>query len=218
MKKTLSLRASVGALLLLCASTLLYSAFAPLSEGYVTRQLQQGALQLQVEPLQQKKTTSCGEAVITMVYNYLYPETPLDELDVIQYAAENGYYTPGKVPFTSPANMIHIARHYTADVDSGNITIQEQGLVHLLRKLQANEPIIIDVFTRLNDPDSGAHFIVVTGISADPTKKDGFIIHYNNPQTGRAESAEWDLLWYAWQNNPDPGGAGWWMTFPSLER
>jgi len=211
------LRASVGLLLLFCMSTLLYSGFAPLYEGYAINQLQQGALQLQVEPLQQKQTTSCGEAAITMTYNYIYPDAPIDELNVIRYATDNGYYTAHQPPFTSPANMLKIAEHYSEGVGSGNVTIPQQGLNLLIQKLQANEPVIIDVLTRLNDPESGAHFIVVTGISLDATNGNVVMIHYNNPLTGRSESARWDGedgLWNAWQRNGDPGGAGWWMTIP----
>lgn len=209
------LRASVGLLLLFGISTLLYSGFAPLYQSYVTSQLQQGAVQLQVDPLRQQETTSCGEAAIAMTYNYMYPDAPMDERSVIQYATENGYYTAHKPPFTSPADMLKIAKHYSKDVGSGNVTIQQQGLNLLMQKLQANEPVIIDVLTRLNDPDSGAHFVVVTGISLDAGNANVVLIHYNNPLTGRSESARWDGtdgLWNAWQNNPDPGGSGWWMT------
>jgi hypothetical protein len=215
MKMNKPLRTSVGLLLLFCISTFLYSGFAPLYEQYVTTQLQRGALQLQVEPLGQQATTSCGESAITTTYNYVYPDAPINELDVIQYAAENGYYTAHQPPFTSPANMRKIAKHYSGDVSTGNVFIQQQGLNLLMQKLQANEPVIIDVLTRLNDPDSGAHFVVVTGISLDANNENVIFIHYNNPLTGRSESTRWDGedgLWNAWQHNPDPGGAGWWMT------
>ena len=109
MKKPL--RASVRLLLLICIGTLLYSGFAPLSEGFLTRPLQQGPLQLQVEALQQQETTSCGEAAITMIYNYLHPDAIIHEADVIQYALENEYYFPHKPPFTSPANMVKVTRY-----------------------------------------------------------------------------------------------------------
>lgn len=101
MKK--SIRASVMALTFVCVATLLYSAFAPLSEQYLIRQLQQRSLILPVEPVQQKQVTSCGEAAITMAYNYKYSENPIQELDVIAYAAQMGYFTADRPPFTSPA-------------------------------------------------------------------------------------------------------------------
>ncbi|MFT3895335.1 MAG: papain-like cysteine protease family protein [Anaerolineales bacterium] len=215
MNKPISLRASIGLLLLICLSTLLYSAFSPLSAGALTRPLQQGPLQLQVEPLKQQETTSCGEAAITMVYNYLYPDAAIKESDVIRYAIDNEYYLPHKAPFTSPANMVKVAKHYAEDIGSGNIFAQQQGLNLLLQKLQANEPVIVDVTTRLYDPDAGAHFVVVTGVSLDPSNKEIVLIHYNDPLTGQSKSARWDGedgFWNAWQNNPDPGGSGWWMT------
>jgi hypothetical protein len=101
MKK--SIRASVMALTFVCVATLLYSAFAPLSEQYLIRQLQQRSLILPVEPVQQKQVTSCSEAAITMAYNYKYSENPIQELDVIAYAAQMGYFTADRPPFTSPA-------------------------------------------------------------------------------------------------------------------
>jgi hypothetical protein len=210
-----SIRASVTILALVCIGTLLYSAFAPLSEKYLIRQIKQDSLILPVEPIQQRKITSCGEAAIVMTYNQAYPKNPLKEMNVIAYATEMGYYLDDRPPFTSPTDMVKIAKYYTDEVSSGRVITQAQGLALLVQKLHKNEPIIIDVLTRLDDPQSGAHFVVVTGISIDKDNGNTIIIHYNNPLTARNESASWagtGGIWNAWQNNGDPGGSGWWMT------
>jgi hypothetical protein len=217
MKK--SVRTSIVILALAMVGVLLYSGFVPLSEAYVIRQLQQGSLILPLEPIQQSQVTSCGEAAITMAYNHAYPEKPIREQDVIAYATEMGYFTADRPPFTSPANMVKIAEKFTDQVSSGRVITQEQGLLLLFQKLQKDEPVIIDVLTRLNDPTSSAHFVVVTGISTDENQEDAILIHYNNPLTGQKESAAWagaDGVWNAWQKNGDPGGAGWWMTIGAL--
>jgi len=179
--------------------------------------LQQDPLNLQVDVLRQSMGTSCGEAVIAMVYNYAYPQTPINEQSVIEYAAGHGYYTEDFPPFTSPANMVKIAQHYAEDISTGRVSNSGQGLALLMRKLRGGEPVIIDVFSNLNDPESEAHFVVVTGISVDPNKGNAIIIHYNDPLTGTKESADWDGdqgVWNAWQNNMDPGGSGWWLVVP----
>ena len=181
---------------------------------------QPGPIQLQVEPLQQKKITSCGEAAVTMAYNHAHPDDPLKELDVIAFAMEKGYYVDNRRPYTSPENMVKIARHYTDRVSMGRVTTQEEGLALLFEKLHDNQPVIIDIWTYLNIPYSDAHFVVVTGISMHPKKEGVYIIHYNNPLTARSESARWDGrggIWEAWQNNGDPGGSGWWMTVHAME-
>jgi len=170
-----------------------------------------GPVQLQVKPLQQKKITSCGEAAITMAYNYAFPKSPLKELDIVAFAMENDYYTDDRRPYTSPSNMILIAQHYADHVNVGMVTTPEEGLQLLFHRLSRNEPVIIDIWTYLDIPYSDAHFVVVTGLSIHPTKG-SYIVHYNNPLTARAESARWDVIWKAWQNNGDPGGSGWWMT------
>ena len=211
-----SVRASAIFLVLVSISALLYSAFRPLSEKDLMRQLQQEALILPVQPLTQTKMTSCGEAAIIMAYNYVSPQSPIREADVIEYATGMGYYTEERVPFTSPENMVNIAGHYADEVSNGRVITQGQALALLVQKLQRNEPVIIDVLTRLNDPQSGAHFVVVTGVAIDSETK--IIIYYNNPLTGRTESAAWagsEGVWNAWQKNDDPGGQGWWMTIPA---
>lgn len=113
------------------------------------------------------------------------------------------------------ACVVKIARYYADDVSSGRVHTIEKGLALLVTKLQNDEPVIIDVLTYLDDPSSSAHFIVVTGVSMDPNRAGAIIIHYNNPLTGRSESAYWEGdggIWNAWQNNPDLGGPGWWMV------
>jgi hypothetical protein len=218
MKK--STRTSVVILALVCIGAVLYSGFIPLSEKFLSRPLQQGPLILSVQPIQQSQVTSCGEAAITMAYNHAYPQTPVQESNVIAYATEMGYFTADRPPFTSPASMLKIAKHYTDEVSSGRALTQSQGVALLFQKIQNNEPVIIDVLNRLNDPDSGAHFVVATGVSLDETHKGMILIHYNNPLTGLGEIAPWsgtDGLWNAWQKNGDPGGAGWWMAIDVSE-
>lgn len=185
------------------------------SERNLIESIQGEAVQLQIPPLAQSKVTSCGEAVIVMTYNYAHPETPLTEADVIAYAAENGYFTELAEPFTSPANMLMITRNYTKNYSSGRVLTPDQGLALLISRLQNGEPVIIDVQTDLNDPTSGAHFVVVTGVAMDANDASMVTIYYNNPQTGMNESAPWNGktgIWRAWQNNPDPGGSGWWLV------
>jgi hypothetical protein len=177
--------------------------------------MQDEPVMLQVSPLAQLRATSCGEAVIVMTYNFAHPESPLNEADVIAYAAEKGYFTEQAEPFTSPANMVKIMRNYTNDYLSGTVSNSDHGLSLLIRKLKNNEPVIIDVQTDLTDPTSGAHFVVVTGVAVDPNDSSVITIYYNNPQTGVSESAMWGGdagIWHAWENNPDPGGSGWWLV------
>jgi hypothetical protein len=183
--------------------------------AYSSTRLQQEPILLDVPALAQSQGTSCGEAVIAMAYNYAYPETPISEAEVIAYASENGYFTEDTEPFTSPANMVKITRHYAGQYDSGRVISSYDGLALLVRHLRAGQPVIIDVITYLDDPQSDAHFVLVTGISVDPADANAITIHYNNPLTGQKESAPWNGdagIWHAWQNNPDPGGPGWWLV------
>lgn len=178
-------------------------------------QLQYDPLNLQVGVIRQSISTSCGEAVIAMVYNYAYPQTPLTEQEVIDYAAAQGYFTEGVPPFTSPANMLKIAQYYADDISTGTVTDSRQGLTLLIQKLRSGEPVIIDVLSNFNDPESEAHFVVVTGISVDRNRGNAIVIHYNDPLTGTEESADWagsEGVWNAWQHNGDPGGSGWWLV------
>lgn len=196
------------------------AAFAPAAgESYWARQLRlHGKMNLPVDALRQSKATSCGEAVITMAYNYAYPETPLSEKEVIEYAAGEGYYTERKFPYTSPENMVHIAGHYAETVRASTLDDQDEALQFLVDTLTGGDPVIIDIFTLLYDPDSGAHFVVVTGIAIDPGNPDDVRIYYNDPLTGSNRASDWggnEGIWNAWQNNGDPGGQGWWMVIPS---
>ena len=177
--------------------------------------LKQDPLNLQVDSIQQSRGTSCGEAVLAMVYNYAYPQTSISEQEVIEYAAAHGYYTEDFPPFTSPANMVKIADYYADDISTGRVSSSGSGLALLIRKLRNGEPIIIDVFSNLKDSQSEAHFVIVTGISVDPNRENAIIIHYNDPLTGTKESADWagnEGVWNGWQNNRDPGGSGWWLV------
>src|SRR5689334_10812892 len=159
-------------------------AFAPLhDEGYWARQLRlHGKMNLPVEVILQSKFTSCGPAVIAMAYKYAYPETRVNETRIIGYALKEGYYIENKPPFTSPENMVRIADHYAAEnsVSTGTIKTAEEGLALLMDKLTDGEPVMIDVLSRLYDLDSGAHFVLVTGIALDenPNKVK---LYFNDP-------------------------------------
>jgi hypothetical protein len=199
----------------LCIGGLLVIGFSEAFGQYSTSQLQNEPIHLPVHVLQQSRGTSCGEAVITMTYNYAYPGTPVTEQEVIEFAAANGYFTEGIPPFTSPANMVKIAEYYADEISTGNVISSGQGLSLLRQKLRNGEPVIIDVLSDFSDPESEAHFVVVTGISVDPARNNAVIIHYNDPLTGTQEADEWDGpqgVWNAWQTNGDPGGSGWWLA------
>lgn len=199
----------------LCIGGLVVIGFTEAFGQYSLSRLQNTPVNLPVPVLQQSRGTSCGEAVIVMTYNYAYPNTPVTEQQVIEYAAANGYFTEDLPPFTSPANMVKIAEYYADNVSSGTVLSARQGLSLLQQKLHNGEPVIIDVLSNFSDPESEAHFVVVTGISFDTARNNAVIIHYNDPLTGTAESADWNGsqgVWNAWQTNGDPGGAGWWMV------
>lgn len=174
-------------------------------------------LMLKVDPLQQMLYTSCGEAAITMTYNYANLDAPITERAVIEFARRHGYFTADRPPYTTPADMVRIARNYADGVRSGTVLQEEQGLAVLAGNIREGEPVIIDVRARLYDMDSPAHFIVVTGLAVDPDHKNDLMIYYNDPLTGSKESARWagnEGIWNAWKNNGDPGGSGWWMIIP----
>ena len=204
---------------LLCIGMLLASAFAPLDETLWEKQLREkGRMNLPVTPILQAKVTSCGEAAITMAYNYVYPESGVTEQEVIEYAIKEGYYTERKFPYTSPENMVKSAEHYADAVTAGAVQTADEGLALLIDKLTGGDPVIIDILSRLDDPKSGAHFVVVTGIEIDPKNPNGTKIIYNDSQLGRSRSSPWlgsEGIWNAWQNNGDPGGPGWWMVITS---
>ena len=189
--------------------------FTQMIGKYSISRLQNDPLNLEVPVVKQSIGTSCGEAVIAMAYNYAYPETAISEQEVIEYANAHGYFTPGVPPFTSPSNMVKIARNYTEHISSGTVMNSSQGLSLLIQRLRRGEPVTIDVLSNFSDLESEAHFVVVTGISVDPQRGNAIIIHYNDPLTGTKESGDWSGsagVWNAWQNNADPGGPGWWLV------
>jgi hypothetical protein len=207
---------------LLCFTGLLAAGSAPLTGGgetYWERQLRlQGRMNLPVEAILQSRYTSCGEAAIVMAFNYAYPEEKAGEQEVIDFAASAGYFSENKFPFTSPADMVKIARHYADTVSSGRIKTEGEGLAFLTETLTGGDPVIIDIRTRLYDPASGAHFVVVTGLELDEKNPNKTKIRFNDPLTGTNRWGYWlgtEGVWDAWQNNGDPGGAGWWMVIPS---
>lgn len=123
-------------------------------------QLKTVPLVLDVRVARQSFGTSCGEAVIAMVLNYAFPESPISEAQIIEYASANGYFTEGVPPYTSPANMVTIARYYARHVDSGTVINAGQGLSLVMQRLGRGEPVIIDVLSNFSNPESEAHFIV----------------------------------------------------------
>jgi len=177
-----------------------------------------GRMNLPVDPILQGKVTSCGEAAIVMAYNYAFPEAPVSEAEVIKYATKAGWYTKHEFPFTSPQGMVNIARHYADTVTTGNVGDAEEALALLIENLKIGDPVVIDVLPRFDDPNSGGHFVVVTGMEITPGNPDATRISYNNPEFGVNISTEWsgpEGVWNAWQNNGDPGGSGWWMVIAS---
>ncbi|HSK66857.1 MAG TPA: hypothetical protein VK888_08005, partial [Anaerolineales bacterium] len=123
-------------LALVCIAGLVLAGFTQVFGGTSIDQLRSQPLGLDVPVLKQAWSTSCGEAVIAMAYNYAYPQTPLSEEEVIEFAAARGYYTAWKAPFTSPASMVKIAEHYAKDVSSGTVATSQQGLALLIYKLK----------------------------------------------------------------------------------
>jgi len=204
---------------LLWSGALLSFGFTPMMESYWARQLRlYGRMNLPVDAVVQAKVTSCGPAAIVMVYNYAYPETQVGEKEVIEYAVKEGYYTERKFPFTSPENMLKIAEGYADTVSTGTVDDADEALALLTEKLTGGDPVIIDILTRLDDPRSGAHFVVVTGLAIDSKNSDAVRIFYNDPLMGRNRSSDWrggEGIWNAWKNNRDPGGSGWWMVIAS---
>lgn len=212
--------AYLKAVALLCFAGLLLAGFTHAFGPSSTSWLAQQPLNLDVPVVKQLWSTSCGEAVIAMTYNYAYPSNPLSEQEVIEFAKANGYYTEDKPPFTSPASMLKIAEYYADDISTGSVTDSSEGLALLVQKLRDGQPVIIDVLSNFSDPESEAHFVVVTGISVDTQRGDAIVVHYNDPLTGTKEIADWagsQGLWNAWQTNGDPGGAGWWLVIPPRE-
>jgi hypothetical protein len=200
---------------LMCLGVFAFAGCVVANGQFSVSQLQEHPLSLQVPVFQQSRSTSCGEAVITMTYNYAHPEAPLTEQEVIEYALANGYFTEAVSPFTSPENMVKIAEYYSDDVSTGTVTSSGQGLSLLVDNLLDGAPVVIDVLSDFSDPQSEAHFVVVTGLSVDASRDNAVIIHYNDPLTGTKETADWlgdEGVWNAWITNQDPGGPGWWLV------
>ena len=218
MKRSISLSILVS----LCVGAWLSFGFAPLGndgETYWERQLRlRGMMNLPVKPILQSKVTSCGEAAITMAHNYAYAETKISEQEIVAFAAREGYYVEDRTPFTSPQDMVKVAENYTDTVFTGSVTTVDEGMKLLIQNLTHGDPVIIDILSRLYDPESGAHFVVVTGLAIDVKNPNKTRIYFNDPQTGTNRSAYWlgiEGVWNAWKNNGDPGGSGWWMVMAS---
>lgn len=174
-------------------------------------------IQLSVRPFRQSKITSCGPAALAMAYHYAYPQENISERVILTYAEEQGWYTETKYPYTSPANMLKIIRHYTQNIVSGQVVSPQDGLDLLIRELRRGNPVILDALTRFDTPHSGAHFVLATGISISPDNQYAVTVTYLDPLTGGAKSAPYygeGGLWNAWRRNGDPGGAGWWLVIP----
>jgi hypothetical protein len=200
---------------LICIGVFVLGACGTVAGQFSLSLLKQQPLSLPVPVFQQSRSTSCGEAVIAMTYNFIHPERPLTEQEVIDYALENEYFDEALSPFTSPANMVKIAEHYTEDVSHGTVSTPERGLSLIFDNLRRGVPVIIDVLSNFSDPESEAHFIVITGLSVDTSREDAVVIHYNDPLTGTQETGDWlgeQGVWNAWITNNDPGGPGWWLV------
>ncbi len=215
MKKDMFSPTGLRILGLICILGLLLASFTQAFARPSTLQLKGEPIDLQVPVLKQLQSTSCGEAVIAMTYNYMHSDTPITEAEVISYAKTNEYYTVNKSPYTSPANMLKIAKYYTKNISTGRVFTSGQGLALLSDKLRNGEPLIIDVLSNFHDPESEAHFIVITGISVDSNRDNAIIIHYNDPLSGTKKTGDWagnEGVWNAWYTNNDPGGPGWWLV------
>ncbi len=210
-------------LVLFCFGALLSLGLAPPGrndgETYWERKLRlYGKMNLPVTSILQARYTSCGEAALTMAYNYAYPESRVNEQEVIDFALSAGYFTERYAPFTSPADMVEIAKHYADAVSTGRVKTEEEGLSLLTEKLIHGNPIIIDSRARLYEPGSVAHFVIVTGLVLDKENPNKTKILFNDPLTGTNRWGYWlgvEGVWNAWQNNGDPGGSGWWMVIQS---
>jgi hypothetical protein len=207
---------------LICIGALLslgFTSTAGENEGYWQRQLRlRDRMNLPVKATLQLQFTSCGEAAVMMAYNYAHPENKVSEQEVIDFALTEGYFTENKPPFTSPADMPNIARHYADSVSTGRVKTADEGLNLLTEKLTDGDPVVIDSLARLYDPESGAHFVVVTGLELDRENPNKTKILFNDPLTGTNRWGYWlgiEGVWNAWQNNGDPGGSGWWMVIHS---
>lgn len=215
MKKSIDYMSRWKVFGLICIVGLMLVGFTQALTRSSVSQLQGKPLQLDVPALKQSNGTSCGEAVIAMIYNYAYPNAPIAEAEVIKFATMNEYYTQNRSPYTSPANMAKIAKHYAEDISTGTVFNSAQGLALLIQELRSGDPVVLDVLSNFQDLESEAHFIVITGISIDTSRENAVLIQYNDPLTGTKETRNWsgsDGVWNAWQMNNDPGGQGWWLV------
>jgi hypothetical protein len=121
MKKNIFFFTRLTVLGLICIMGLLLVSFTRVFARPSISQLQRRPIALDVPALKQSKSTSCGEAVIAIAYNYANPGQPITEAAVIEYAATNEYYTPNRIPYSSPANMVKIAKYYTKDISTGRV-------------------------------------------------------------------------------------------------
>jgi hypothetical protein len=99
----------------------------------------------------------------------------------------------------------------------GQMTNSQQAWMFLVSQIMVGHPVIVDVTTIINDIDSQAHFVVVTGFSlTDAT------IDYNDPygyiapdkHQANQERVSWTTFWNSWSNNGDDNGEGngWYMV------
>src|SRR5690349_20023712 len=158
-----------------------------------------------------------------MAWNYAHPDKALVMADVIAKATLEGWYVnpdPAGV-FTSPAHMSDMAAYYAGQhaeqgPDTGQMTDADQALMFLSSQVYMGHPVVTDVNTIMGDPDSPAHYVVVTGVSL--TQR---LVYYNDPygyiapgsHEAAEKSADWDVFWNSWINNGDDNnqGNGWYM-------
>jgi hypothetical protein len=167
---------------------------------------------------------TCGEAAFLMAWNYMHPNKALEMNDVIATASQEGWYInpdPAGV-FTSPAHMVDMATYYAGQQgeqspETGQMTDSEQALMFLFSQVILGHPVVADVNTIMGDPESPAHYVVVTGVSL--TQR---VVYYNDPygyiapgsHQAAEKSADWTIFWNSWINNGDDNnkGNGWYMT------
>jgi hypothetical protein len=176
-------------------------------------------------PLYQQPTSeTCGEAAFVMAWNYAHPDQMLDLNTVIALAIQNGWYIPGDPVgvYTSPAHMQEMASHYATQNNAltpgtGQMVDEQQALLFLFSQIIMGRPVVVDVNTIIGDTQSGAHFVVVTGISLIDGE-----IEYNDPygyigpteHQADKKRERWTTFWESWRNNGDDNnkGNGWYMV------
>lgn len=175
-------------------------------------------------PLYSQPTAeTCGETAFVMAWNYIHPDKALDIREVISFATQEGWYVPSDPAgvYTSPSHMYDMGNYYAGQHGSpspevGHMTDSQQALTFLFSQMMLGRPVIVDVTTIIDDIDSAAHFVVVTGVSlTDAT------IEYNDPygyiapdkHQANQERVKWSTFWNSWRNNGDNNGEGngWYM-------